>query len=266
MKLDPDSFYRMPLIMGPLWRGTNPGLSYTKIEVIALQFITDPSSIPRLLPDCYNPGKESLVTVFFGYYNELDFMAGGGYSVAVFQVDASFDGEKDHLKGDYILVMFENQTWPIIAGREDLGIPKLFSDISPVKSMSSGHTRCETSYWGHLLFGFELNDLKKQNKIVRLAASKVINSRPWMAYKYIPSLDGPPDAEYPTISYNDVKIDQLWLSNKGSLYFGDASENDIGHLKNLMDNFKSLPVLKVKQCMRFSGSAILRYDRSRRLI
>lgn len=255
----------MPLIMGPLWKGKNPQLDYQKIEVIALQYLTDPDSIRSLLPAKYEPDDEPMVTVFFGYYSELEFMAGGGYNVAVIQVAAKFSGNKDHIRGDYILVMFESQTWPIIAGREDLGIPKLFSDISSVKAGPDKTLRCESSYWGHFLFRLELKNLKKQNSIVRIAANKIINSRPWLGYKYIPSLDGPPDADYPTISFNEVKIDEIYITKSGSLTFGNAEENDIGHLYALVENLKTLPVKQVKQGLKFRGSAVLRYDKSRRL-
>ncbi len=266
MKLEPDGYYRMPLIMGPLWKGGKPGLEYPRIEVVALQYLSDPDALASLLPECYKPEKEPLVSVYFGYYNELNFMAGGGYSVCVTQVGAAFDGEKDHVKGDYVLVMFENQTWPILGGREDLGIPKLYCDISGIKAGPGETTRCEASYWGHFLMRLELEKSVRQNSIVRLAANKMINSRPWLGYKYIPSLDGPPDAAYPTISVNDVKLNELWFSKSGSLTFGDAGEHEIGHLKGLMDRLKSLPVIKVKQCLKFRGSAVLRYDLSRRLV
>jgi hypothetical protein len=38
MELDPTGYYRMPLIMGPLWRGEKPRIKYTHTEVIALHF------------------------------------------------------------------------------------------------------------------------------------------------------------------------------------------------------------------------------------
>lgn len=258
-------YYRMPLIMGPLWRGNNPQFSYPRTEAIALQYLTDIDAIASLLPDCFKPGKEPMVTVLFGYNNELDFMAGGGYDIAAVQVSARFDGNSDHLEGDYILVMFENETWPILGGREDLGVPKLFANISPPKVFTDGSLRCEASLWGHLLFGINLPSPKKQNSIVRLAASKIINSRPWLAYKYIPSLDGPPDADYPTISKNDTKVNELWFAKSGELFFGNADTNDIGQIKSLIDALKTLQVRKVKQALHLRGSAILRYDLSRRL-
>lgn len=266
MKVDPSKYYRMPLIVGPLFdRNNPPRIAYPEIEVLALQYQTDFDAIQTLLPDCYRPGKEPNVTVIFSYNNGLEFMAGGGYRIATVQVTARFDGEHDHVEGDYILVMFEDQTWPIIGGREDLGVPKLYSDISPVKILPNGHLRCEASLWGHLLFGLDLAPLKNQNAIVRLAASKRVNERPWLAYKYIPSLDGPPDANYPTISKNDTKIEKLWLGQSGEVYFGDAGMADVGYSKPVIDALKTLPVRKLTQTLRLRGSAVLRYDISRRL-
>jgi acetoacetate decarboxylase len=266
MKLDPTGYYRMPLLMGPLFTGEKPRLLYKHTEVVALQYLTDPAAIAPLLPTCYRPGKEPLVTILFGYNNGLDFLAGGSYRLAAFQVSARFDGEQDQVEGDYILVMFENKTWPILGGREDLGVPKLFADISSIKTMEKGELRCEASLWGHLLFGLELTPPKKQNRLVKSAAARLINARPWLGYKYIPSLDGPPDAEYPTITQNDTTINDLWFARSGRPYFGTAEAEDIGQIKTLLDALKTLKVKKVKQALRFQGSAVLRYDLSRRLV
>lgn len=186
--------------------------------------------------------------------------------MATIQVSARFDGERDHVEGDYILVMFENQTWPILGGREDLGVPKLYADLSPIKIYPDGSLCCEASLWGHLLYRLEISPPKKQNRIVRIAANKMINARPWLAYKYIPSLDGPPDADYPTITQNDNHLDELWFSKSGVVTFGNAGAGDIGPVNNLMDAIKTLNILKIKQVLRLRGSAFLRYDLSRRLL
>ncbi|HKJ26023.1 MAG TPA: acetoacetate decarboxylase family protein [Anaerolineales bacterium] len=265
MDMNPNNYYKMPLIMGPMWEGAPPNFKYEETEIVALQYLTDSEAISALLPDCYSVGKEPQVTVVFGYNNGLDFMAGGGYNLAAVQVSARFDGEKDHIEGDFNLVMFEDKTWPIIGGREDLGVPKLFANISPIKIYPNGRLRCEASYFGHLLYSLELSPPKKQNAIVRLAANKIINSRPWLAYKYIPSLDGPPDADYPTITYNDTKINTLWTAKSGQLKFGNAEREDISYYKPLVDALKTLEIMEIKQALHFQGSAVLRYDRSRRL-
>jgi acetoacetate decarboxylase len=265
IQTDPDHYYRMPLIMGPLTYGQNDRIPYTSVEVLALQYLTDAEAIPALLPACYRPADEPLVTLYFGHYDGLDFMAGGGYRVATAQVAARYDGEQDHVEGDYVLVMFEDQTWPIIGGREDLGIPKLYADISPVKVMLNGHLRCEASLWGHTLFGLDLAPPRRQNVLVRWIAGKRLNARPWLGYKYIPSLDGPPDADYPTTTRNDVAVERLWLARSGTITYGTAGREDVGHARPIVDALRALPVRRVVQALRFQGSAVLRYDLSRRL-
>jgi len=265
-KTDPERIYQMPLIMGPQYvKAELPGLPYPRIENIAIQYQTDREAAIRLLPECYTLDPSALVTIFFGYYSGLEFLAGGTYHVATCQIAARFDGQKDHIDGDYMVVMFENVTAPILGGREYLGVPKLYADIPPAKIMPDGHLRCEASLGGHLLFGIELPPLKKQNPIVKNIASKQINKRPWLAYKYFPSLDGPPDADYPTITRNDVKIKELWMGKEGSVFFGSAAVKDIGPILPLMEALKTLNVVDIKQVLQFQGSAVLRFDQSRRL-
>jgi acetoacetate decarboxylase len=269
MKIDQNKYYRMPLIIGPigdLTKDKPPQITYTEVDLLVMQYQTDFDAIQALLPDCYRPDKEPTVTILFSYNNGLDFMAGGGYVMAAVEVAARFDGERDHIAGDYMLVVFENDTRPIIGGREELGAPKIYADISPIKTVSDGHLRCEASIWGHLLFGFDLAPLEKQNPIVRLAASKMVNARPSLAYKYIPTLDGPPDANYPTTWKMEAKIEQLWMGNSGEVYFGAGGPKDIGEYKPIMDALKTLPVRKITHTLRLRGSGVLRYDLYRRLL
>jgi acetoacetate decarboxylase len=265
MKRDGDKIYTMPLLAGPL-AGKRDQLPYPDAEGVLVQYETGRQAIAALLPDCYQPGEEPVVTVFFGYHRQLPFLAGGGYNLATVQVRARFDGQSDHVEGDYILVMFENKTVPIIGGREHLGVPKLYADIPPVKTLPDGRLRCEASLWGHLLFGIELPDLKKQNPLVRLAAGRQFNERPWLAYKYIERLDGPPDADYPTVTYNDLSLDELWLGKSATLYFGFMTADDLSWIANVMEALKTLSIHKILRSGHFRGSAVLRYDKSRRLL
>jgi acetoacetate decarboxylase len=264
LKLDPKKIYQMPLVGGPI-ASKDVKLVYSEVESIALQYKTDKDAIQLLLPDCYQPSDEAVITVEFSHNSGLGFMAGGGYRVGYVTVGARFDGEKDHLEGDYVLVMGENETVPIIGGREILGLPKVYTDISPVKTLPDGHLRCEASMWGHLLFGIDLSPLKSQNVLVRRVASKRLNSRPWFGYKYISSLDEPDDASYPTVVRQDIKLKELQLGNSGEIFFGNAKERDIGSAKRWVDALQTLKILEVTQTLRMKGSAILRYDLSRRL-
>ena len=267
MKIDRTKMNFMPLILGALWdQEAVPERIYSKVESMMLQYETDPDAIPPLLPEPFKPGSSPTVTVVFNDTNGVDFMAGGGYRLAAISVSAAFDGEDGHIEGSYILVMFENRTLPIITGREWLGIHKLFADISAIRTLEDGHLRCEASLWGHFLFGIDCYPpLKGQNALIRKAASSRSTNTPAFGYKYIGSLDGPPDADYPTIMWSDVKIDQLWLGSLGELNFGNPGDREIGEFEPLLRALKSLPVRTVKQTVHWIGSMVLRNDKNGRI-
>jgi hypothetical protein len=86
-----------------------------------------------------------------------------------------------------------------------------------------------------------------------------------MTHKYIPSLEGEPDADYPIANWSDSKMEELWLGKTGRLYLGEAGVEDIGVFKGIIDAIGSLPVHEISQVSRWRGSQVLRYDRSRRL-
>jgi acetoacetate decarboxylase len=267
MQIDRTKINLMPLIRGPLWEQENiPGSNYASVDSIMLQYETDPDAIPPLLPEPFKAGKSPIVSVLFNDNNGVDFMAGGGYRLAAISVAAQIDCENGQFEGSYVLVMPENQTLPIITGREWLGMPKFFADISSLRIMEDGHLRCEASLWGHLLFGIDIAPpLKEQNAMVRKVASSQSTKTPSFGYKYIASLNGPPDADYPTIMWNDINMESLWLGTAGELYFGNPTEKDIGEYKPVLDALKSLPVRKVEQTVHWRGSLVLRNDRNGRI-
>lgn len=267
MQIDRNRINFMPLIRGPLWDLKDlPGHQYAWVESLVLQYETDPEAIPPLLPEPFKPGKTPTVSVLFNDNNGVDFMAGGGYKFAAISVEAQFDGEDGHLEGDYVLIMPENRMLPITTGREWLGMPKFFMDISAIRVMEGGHLRCEASLWGHLFFGIDISPpLKDQNALVRKAASLQMTKTPAFGYKYIASLNGPPDADYPTIMWTDYKIEHLRLGKSGRLYFGNPTEADVGAFKPILDALKSLPVRKVKQTVYSRGSMVLRNDKNGRI-
>lgn len=266
MKIDPNKIYHMPLIAGPYFdKDDRPGNVYQEVDVLMLQFQTDPDPVRNLVPECYEIDEKPNIYITFQDYGGVDFMAGGGYRIATFGVSASFDGEEDHIEGQHIFVVLEDRTLPIIGGREQLGVPKIFADISPVRALPEGRLRCNASLWGHLLFGIDLEQLKEQNALMRAAAARQINKNPWLCYKYIPSFDGPPDADYPTIVWFDFKVEHLWLGKEGKAFFGDAGEEDIGYYSKLITAMKSLPLLELISVARMRGSIVLRNDKCRRL-
>lgn len=266
MKIDSKKLHLMPLIMESWGNLREAGAKvYNEVQTVALQYKTALDAISPLLPDCYQPAEEPIVTVAFIYYEGVDFMAGRGYRVATMMVRVRFNGQQDHIEGDYALAMFEDDTFPIILGREVIGVPKLFADISPIRVLPDGRLRCEASFWGHLLFGIDVGPLLKQDDSVISAANANPHGFPLLGYKYIPSLDDVPDTAYPISTPSDNRLEQMWLGTSGNLFFGNPTAADVSRISSICDTLKTLPIHQIVGVSRARGSTVLRADLSRRL-
>jgi acetoacetate decarboxylase len=267
MNTNEQIFKMMPLLLDPISFHNNP--FYAETEIVSLQYLTDAETIQPLLPKCFEPGDKPSVTVVFQDSKGVDFLAGNDYRLFMIAVSAKFTGEKHHLEGSFVLVMFENAAIPIILGRERLGLPKIYADITPLRIMENGHLRCEASLWGHPLIGLDLTpQFKKQNPLVRKAAGDMMSRQPGFSYKYIPptTMYAPPDVDYPTAIYSDYKFDQLWLGKTGSIFIGDPTAEDIGYFKPIIDALRTIPVREVTMVSRSRGTMVIRNDKCHRLL
>jgi acetoacetate decarboxylase len=251
----------MPLISGGF--NVESGI-YRESQSISIQFETKLNNISKVLPDCYKPTERTVVSASFSYNNGVDFMAGGGYNIGSISVPAKFQGEEDNVEGSYVVVMYEDKTYPIILGREFLGVPKVYGDISPVKILPDGRIRCEVSVWGHLLFGIEVElSSKLSDQVIESMNKDPSGGSPMLGYKYIPSIDGPPDCAYPIATPSDSIIKEIWSGEKGRIYYGEPSWDDVGIHKNILDVIKSLKCGKVVGVSRSFSSYKLRSDAKR---
>lgn len=265
MQLDPENLYTMPTIMGPLYRRDEGRHHFRQITSYGLQYATERDAVQRLLPRGCVAAEEPKLTIMFGYYDGVDFMAGGGYREVIVQVSARFDGEQDNVAGEFVLAMFLDDALPIIYGREQMGIPKLPGTISEAKIREDGAIRCELSLWGHLLMAVSLDPLSDQIAPVRMWTTHEINKRPWLCWKYIPSLEGPPDADYAVMIVNEMKLDKLSVAHAAQLHIGGADASDISVFRPLLDALATLVPLGPVQGVRMQGANVMRGDLSRRL-
>jgi acetoacetate decarboxylase len=264
MKHDPRKLYSMPLLGGMIL-DSEGGLLYRERQSIALQYLTSSNNIEKLLPDCYLPGEKAIVTTSFVYNDGVGFMGGRGYRIGTVMVSARHEGKDGVTDGRFVVVMYEDDTLPIISGREFLGVPKLYGDISDPRIMPDGKIRCEVSIWGYLLFGIEVEPESKQPEHVIEAMNQKPRGDPMLGYKYIHAMDGEPDCSYPIATPSDTTYNEVWSGQRGDIFYGDPKEEDVGFNKTLLDAVKSLEVNQVLGVSRSFSSSLLRVDLAKRL-
>jgi acetoacetate decarboxylase len=264
-KLEPVKVKIMPLLKGTYLGDRTGGVLYRERQSITLQYETDKQAIENLLPEFYKPTDKPIVNVSFVYNNGVDFMKGRGYNLTAFSLSAKHLGERETTEGNFIVVMYENDTLPIITGRELLGVPKLYGDIPPVRVLPDGRIKCEVSVWGHLLYGIEVTPETKQGDEIINAMNRNPRGAPMLGYKYIHSLEGPPDVYYPIATPSDSVLKELWTGTRGAVYYGEPSEDDVALHKPILDAIKSLKMRKILSVSRSFGSSTLRTDLAKRL-
>ena len=138
-------YWRQPTVFGPMpgprqdFHG-NSHLSYSSSSSSSvtanIKFKTSATLLRTLFPNSsYRFNKPDTVAQASFSVETLENMAwlgGGSYDLLGFYIhDVQYTTRSgETLHGSYCPVMFENLTDPILSGREELGYPKLYSDIS----------------------------------------------------------------------------------------------------------------------------------------
>ena len=256
--LEPNHLYWMPIHFGPRSDAESAQRrKYENATILAVRYVTSAHEVAAIgLP----PGFKSLdppeVTVKYGSFSGVDFLAGGGYNLVSVNIAAVFQGKKERIEGDYCLVIWENSFLPIPLGREVLGAPKIYADIPDhwSRGSSKGWVAAEN---GHALCVGELSELKAVTSDEVEEMSKQ-PPRPWMGWKFIPSIDrASSDISYPTLLPSfQIENLQAWTGNGQVRFFPRKfEETPIGHMA--ASTLARLPVLEVKESSVITASMTL---------
>jgi hypothetical protein len=182
----------MPIVFGPTDGPRNlparvERLRYTG-ERTALHVTAriDGDRLARLLPQGFWFDGEPRLSVVASELRNLGWLAGRGYKLVMVTIPAVHDGGSGPLPGDFVVVVWENLTEPILTGREELGYPKVFGDIDGPLRIGDAY-RCGAGWQGHRFFEMELADLGSE-----VAAPA---PRPRLVKRYVPNPGPGPDVE-----------------------------------------------------------------------
>jgi acetoacetate decarboxylase len=184
----------------------------------------------------------------------LTWLGGQGYDLAALYVQGVCYKclNSQTRKGIYCPVMFENLADPIITGREELGIPKLFSDIE-IRSDASKF-RADISWRGARWATMEIQDLRPSTDAFADYLSEGL-----LVHKYIPSANlAKPDADYNIMHPPDGRLKPTSAlaanSSNGTLKINDLGPKSLPTLHPIVSRLAELPVFEVVQ------ASVVEYD------
>ncbi|KAJ5137087.1 hypothetical protein N7448_005641 [Penicillium atrosanguineum] len=210
---NPHMYWRQPIVFGPMpgprqdWMGNDRALKSVESTFMtaSIKFKTSRTLLQNLFPnDRYSftsPSTVARASFSQTTLNGMDWLGGGGYRhIGLYIHGVQYKKENGEvLKGTYMPILFENLADPIVSGREELGMPKLYTAIDVHERRSS--YRLQTSWQGAVWGHFEFEDLEDQDHGADKGTIGGEDDDGILVYRYIPKVGrdtkGEAEAEYP---------------------------------------------------------------------
>lgn len=210
---NPHMYWRQPIVFGPMpgprqdFMGNNRALKSLEstFQTASIKFKTSRTLLKNFFPsDRYSfigPGSVARASFSQTTLNGMDWLGGGGYRhIGLYIHGVQYKKENGEvIKGTYMPILFESLADPIVSGREELGMPKLYSaiDIHERNNSYRYQTSWQGAVWGH----FELEDLEDEDPAADKGTIGGEDDEGILVYRYIPKVGqatkGEAEAEYP---------------------------------------------------------------------
>ena len=188
---------------------------------------------------------EPVITVYFKYMTQIEWLAGRGYNVLGVCFPAAFSGAEDQVHGSFLTVLWENLTDPILTGREELGFAKIYCEL-PEPNVLHCNWHATASWLGFKFLDLRVSDLHETGPDATPPDPDV----GLLHYKYIPKTGewGIADVAYPvyTPSTDSNERDLKRWSGRGAVQFHRAAWEDMPTQYNVVNAFDDLPIFEYR--------------------
>ena len=258
-RFNEDYVYKMPVHFGgdPFYPVRT---AYGDMTTIGLSFQTEADGLAPLIPEDFEVLKP-VVNVQYANCRDVQWMTGGEYRLVQASVPVGYEGNSEGLVGEYVLVIWENKTCPIIGGREEDGMPKIFADIASERRMDD-RWFTSASYESNTFLSLEFLCQKKlgQKQIDEINKNPKINFFGW---RYLPNLGkGGAALSHGTLYPQEMIVKEMW-TGEGSLRWAPLSYEQHPLQARIIASLAGLPVLRYLGGQMVKGTARLNVGDSR---
>jgi acetoacetate decarboxylase len=252
--------YNMPPHFGGVEGDGLQNLRYDDVSSIAISYLTDEGCLSQYVPDAFEI-LEPVVSVSYQKCRGVQWMAGGQYSlIAVMTPARHIPTGTD---GSYVLIIWENKTAPILGGREQTGMPKVFADIPDYHQLGRLIT-ASASHEGRVFLELELEldkDLTPE-QLSEMSQNSRVNQFGW---RYIPRIGSPGAALSHATLYPAEATCHSGSTGSGRLVWTQADPLYNPIMAPIVNALVDLPILEYRDCRFTKGVANLRQDLARDL-
>ncbi|CAK4030377.1 FAD binding domain-containing [Lecanosticta acicola] len=275
----PYKYSRMPIAFGPMpgprqthYGQARPGVHST-FTTASIRFKTSRTLLQNLFP----PGKagyrfkDPAGTIAYASFrqitfNKMDWLGGGGYShlgLYIHGVEYTHPETGKTVNGTYMPILFENLADPILSGREELGMPKVYSGIDVFRRGEAGY-HIRTSWQGVNWGSFSLSDLKLLDPSV--SASAVPDDGDGiLVHRYMPSVGkenkAKAEADYACFdafaeTEPKPKVFKSWEAGSAKLEIDGGDWASLPTLHHVVGRLAEIPIYEVVEARVVEGAGV----------
>lgn len=259
-KFDDNKCYAMPAHFGG-YDYVPTGTCYRDVVSITCTYRTDGDRLADYLPEPFEPIRPEL-SVTYSQCRECEWMMGSGYNLVEVCAPARFNGRRDRIEGDFALVVWENRTAPILGGREETGIPKIYADIEDLHIFQQNYFT-NASYEGNTFLRLELTGVQPVTEQQLAAMKAPRDDRALFGWRYIPNVGGPGAALSQPILYPQAgELSSAWTGT-GTVQWTQLRPEQNPTQWHIIKALAELPIIEMSPAVMTKAVAILKSMQAR---
>ncbi len=222
---------------------------------VSMSFLSNREQLQEMLPS----GKgleiygDPIVNVTMVYQGGIKWLAGRPYNLVLVSLPVIHKGKKGETIGQFLPVVWENMTEPILMGRDALGWPKIYADLPPARIVNDAF-QCIAHWYGFTFLEMQVNNARtltpEEMQQRAEAARKAPVSAGLICHKFILKTGSflETDADYLTISTGEgaaVATVREILTGKSEIRFIKGTFDQLPTMGHIMDRLAALEVKEV---------------------
>lgn len=282
---DPDIYWRMPVSFGPapgprqaLYTNKPQPARHSTFTTASIKFKTSRTFMQNLFPTKSFAFKGAGTVAYASFsqttLGKMEWLGGSGYRHFGLYLHGVRYSKKDgtHIDGTYMPLLFESLTDPIVSGRDELGMPKVFCEVDIRRRSDSYRVR---THWQGSMFGkFDLDELEEADPAAEAGTIGGEADYGILAYKYSPAVGerGKADAAYATVVPHaeeskvvPSKVTGLWKCKKPSFSFESLTQQDLPTLHHIVSKLAQIPVFEYVSAKVVEGYGVPDVSACRRI-
>ncbi|KAH8676284.1 hypothetical protein BX600DRAFT_508449 [Xylariales sp. PMI_506] len=280
-----DMFWRMPIGFGPFPgprqdhlgrpRGGHAERTFVTASV---KFKTSRTYLETLFPTASfsfaSPASVCTASISITTLGNMSWLGGGGYNHCGLYIHGVKYTKKDGtpIVGTHLPVLFESLTDPIVSGRDELGMNKIFCDINIERAADTYRAKC--SWRGVEFLDFVLNDLKADAPETEHGTIGGEEDYGILTYKYIPATGKPgyADVEYACVVPHaeeaktaPATVQAVARSANSSITFDAKDWESLPTLHHVTSGLAQIPIYEIVSAKLVEGLGVPDVSACRRI-